>query len=284
MDIPCNKWEILRMREELKVFPELGPDSLPFSMEVFGTSYCDSTYEMTRACAYQTVIEYVISGTGTVESPHGIFHPKAGDSYLLRANEPHHYYSDDKDPWIKIWVNFQGKLIDPILDAYGLNSSTLLPGLNTYDYIKRIHNIASQDSLETEEMMDQCCRVFLELCQFIRKNIESQDKHTQVPKNIALLKEYLDTHLHERLSLEKCGEITFLSVSQTIRSFRNAYGVTPYEYLNQRRINTAKLLLRNSTLGIEEIAVQTGFPDHNYFSKYFKKKVGLSPTQFRKQQ
>ena len=51
MDIPCNKWEILRMREELKVFPELGPDSLPFSMEVFGTSYCDSTYEMTRACA-----------------------------------------------------------------------------------------------------------------------------------------------------------------------------------------------------------------------------------------
>jgi hypothetical protein len=113
-------------------------------MEVFGTSYCDSTYEMTRACAYQTVIEYVISGTGTVESPHGIFHPKAGDSYLLRANEPHHYYSDDKDPWIKIWVNFQGKLIDPILDAYGLNSSTLLPGLNTYDYIKRIHNIASQ--------------------------------------------------------------------------------------------------------------------------------------------
>ena len=51
-----------------------------------------------------------------------------------------------------------------------------------------------------------------------------------------------------------------------------------------RRINTAKLLLRNSTLGIEEIAVQTGFPDHNYFSKYFKKKVGVSPSRFRKQQ
>jgi AraC-like DNA-binding protein len=98
------------------------------------------------------------------------------------------------------------------------------------------------------------------------------------------LKEYLDNHLSERLNLEKCGEITFLSVSQTIRSFRNAYGVTPYEYLNQRRINTAKLLLRNSTLGIEEIAVQTGFPDHNYFSKYFKKKVGVSPSRFRKQQ
>jgi AraC-like DNA-binding protein len=284
MDIPCNKWEILRMREELKLFPELDHEHMPFAMEVFGISYCDGTYEMIRSCAELTVIEYVISGTGTVETPHGIFHPKAGDSYLLRANEPHHYYSDKNDPWVKIWVNFQGQLIAPILDAYGLTHSTLFPELNTYDYLKRIHNIAGSDTLETDTMMDQCCRVFLELCQFIRQHSVNTGKQTHVPKNIALLKEYLDDHIGERLTLEKCGEITYLSVSQTIRSFRSAYGVTPYEYLNQRRINIAKLLLRNSTLSIEEIATQTGFPDHNYFSKYFKKKVGLSPTQFRKQQ
>ena len=272
------------MREDLKVFPELDHNNMPFSMEVFGVSYCHGGYEMTRNCSHVTVIAYVLSGSGTVESPHGIFHPKAGDSFLLRANEPHHYYSDDEDPWIFVWLNLQGKLIDPILDTYGLNQTALFPGLNIQDYIMRVHDIGSKENLDTDTMMDMCCQVYLEMCQYIRQNMDAQDKLTHVPRNIAKLKEYLDSHLDERLSLDKCGEITFLSVSQTIRSFRNAYGVTPYEYLNQRRINTAKLLLRNSPLSIEEIAVQTGFPDHNYFSKYFKKKVGQSPSRFRKQQ
>ena len=131
--------------------------------------------------------------------------------------------------------------------------------------------------------MDECCKVFLELCQYIRNNLNAGELEKPVPRNISLLKEYLDVHLEERLTLEQCSEITHLSVSQTIRRFRSAYGMTPYEYLNQRRINTAKQLPQNSTLSIEEIAAQTGFPDHNYFSKYFKKKVGLSPSKFRKQ-
>ncbi len=130
--------------------------------------------------------------------------------------------------------------------------------------------------------MDQCCRVFLELCQYIRSNLNAGELDKPVLRNISLLKEYLDVHLEEQLNLKKCSEITFLSISQTIRRFRNAYGITPYEYLNQRRILTAKQLLQNSTLSIEEIATKTGFSDHNYFSKYFKKKVGLSPSKFRK--
>lgn len=96
------------------------------------------------------------------------------------------------------------------------------------------------------------------------------------------LKQHIDDHLSEHLDLAECTKITYLSISQTIRNFRAAYGVTPYEYLNQRRISTAKLLLTNSTMSIEEIAAQTGFPDRNYFSKYFKRKVGKSPSQFRK--
>lgn len=272
------------MREEVKVFPDLDHEHMPFAMECFGISYCDGDYEMTRTCADQTVVEYIISGTGTVESPHGIFHPSAGDSYILRSNEPHKYYSGKDDPWVKIWVNFRGNLISPILDSYGLTQTVLLPGLSLYDYLKRVHAIAGSDTLDIHTMMDQCGKVFLEMCQYIRANTTTLDQQHYVPRNIAILKEYLDSHMDERVTLEKCGEITYLSVSQTIRSFRSAYGVTPYEYLNIRRINTAKLLLANSTLSIEEIAIQTGFPDHNYFSKYFKKKVGVSPSRYRRQQ
>lgn len=283
MEISRIKREILRMREEKKDFLGIDYENMPFAMECFGISYCDGSYSMERTSAHLTVIEYVISGTGTVESPRGTFHPKAGDTYLLCANEPHKYYADPKYPWVKIWVNLQGKLITPILNAYGLTHSMYLPKLDTYEFIQRIHAIASPDDIDVDEAMDECCKVFLELCQYIRNNLNAGELEKPVPRNISLLKEYLDVHLEERLTLEKCSEITYLSVSQTIRRFRSAYGMTPYEYLNQRRINTAKQLLQNSTLSIEEIAAQTGFPDHNYFSKYFKKKVGVSPSKFRKQ-
>lgn len=272
------------MLEDVQVFPDLPHDDMPYSMNSLGTSYRDPTYLISRSCSDVTVIEYVVKGTGTVETPHGIFSPCAGDSYLLLANEPQKYYSDPNDPWEKVWINVQGRLIMPILEAYGLGQSMHLPKLNIGDFIKRIHAIAADDSLDAYTIMDKSCCVFLEMIQFIHQNMPHTDRHSHVPKNIALLKEYMDTHLSEHLTLEKCGEITYLSVSQTIRRFRNAYGMTPYEYLNQRRISTAKLLLMNSNLSIEEIAAQTGFPDRNYFSKYFKKKVGQSPSRFRKQQ
>lgn len=269
------------MTEEVTVFTDLDYEHMPLSMEACGVSYCDGSYIMTRNCATQTVIEYVIKGTGTIETPHGIFHPNAGDTYILRSNEPHRYYSDAADPWTKVWVNLQGLLISPTLDAYGIHQSMLLPGLNTKKFITNIHQLANS-GLDTDQMMHECCKVFLDLCQFLKKNRTPATKQINAPKNIVLLKEYLDTHLQEQLTLDKCAEIAYLSVSQTIRSFRSAYGMTPYEYLNQRRINTAKLLLCNTSLSVDEIAVRTGFPDHNYFSKYFKKKVGISPSKFRK--
>lgn len=271
------------MPEDVKVFPDLPHNEMPFSMNSLGISYPDENYMISRSCSDVTVIEYVIRGSGTVETSHGVFTASAGDSYLLRAEEPQKYYSNPDDPWEKIWINVQGTLIFPVLDAYGISRSMLLPKLNTYDHIRRIHEIAASETMDVASIMEQCSVVFLELVQYIHRNMPRMDRYSQVPQSIAALKEYLDSHMSEHLTLEKCGEITFLSVSQTIRCFRSTYGLTPYEYLNRRRISTAKLLLLNSNLSIEEIAVQTGFSDRNYFSKYFKKKVGKSPSQFRKQ-
>ncbi len=272
------------MWEDVKMYVNPDACKVPFALEGIGTSYCDGTYLISRPKSSVYVIEYVLQGSGTVVTPHGTFHPKAGDSYLLRANEPHKYYSSSEDPWVKIWVNMQGTLIAPILDCYGFTHSTHLPGINTHDLIKTIHDIARNDSFSNEAAMNRCAVVFLRLVQFLQQCMYTRQAEIQVPKNIARLKSYIDSHLDEALTLEKCSEITFLSVSQTIRSFRNAYGMPPYEYMNQQRIQTAKLLLRNSALSIQDIAFQLGFQDQNYFSKYFKKKCGQSPRKYRNYQ
>lgn len=284
MDNIRNKREILSMWEDVKMYTNLDVENMPFALEGIGTSYCDGTYLMSRPYSVVYVVEYILQGTGTVETPNGTFHPKAGDSYLLRAGEPCKYYSSAEDPWVKIWVNVQGSLVGPMLDSYGFKQSTHLPGVNSHDLIKSIHDIARNSSLSPEVAINRCCISFLRLVQFLQQSVCAQASQVHIPKNIARLKTYIDGHLDEQLTLEKCSEITYLSISQTIRSFRAAYGMPPYEYLNQQRVQTAKLLLRNSALSIQDIATQLGFQDQNYFSKYFKKKCGKSPRQYRNYQ
>lgn len=96
------------------------------------------------------------------------------------------------------------------------------------------------------------------------------------------LKAWLDNHIYVKTTVEELSRQIFRSPSQAIRIFRSAYGVTPYEYLLGKRIETAKLLLKNTSLPVTEIADRLQFADRHYFSNFFKGRVGVSPAAFRK--
>jgi len=72
-----------------------------------------------------------------------------------------------------------------------------------------------------------------------------------------------------------------LSTFHFFRSFREAFGITPHQYLLQKRLKHAAGLLANKNLLLSEIAYQCGFPDLFSFSKAFKKFSGYSPSVFR---
>lgn len=255
-------------------------EQMPFLIKCFGTSQEDEERQNVNSALTTNIMAYVVEGAGTVESSDGVMHLNAGDSYLIRADQTYKCYSDSEKPWVRIWVEFSGKIVAPILDAYGLTHSMRFEGISIQDHVKRIHNTAITFA-NRELMMEQCCDIFVKMCQYIRQEMLVQKKEPIAVPDIAVLKEYLDTHLSERFSLEKCSEIVSLSVSQTIRRFRAAYGMPPYEYLNQRRIETAKQLLMETTYSVQKIAELIGFQDPYYFSKYFKKKCGKSPNSYR---
>lgn len=63
--------------------------------------------------------------------------------------------------------------------------------------------------------------------------------------------------------------------------FRKEFNISPKKYILISRLNSAKELLLNSSLSISDIAQQTGFSDSNYFSRYFKRITGYTPTEFK---
>jgi len=82
-------------------------------------------------------------------------------------------------------------------------------------------------------------------------------------------------------NLEEIANSCGMSRSDFFKKFRESYGCSPMEYRNNLVISKAKVLLCSTCLQIQEIAYQLNFQDHYYFTKFFRKCTGLTPSDFR---
>lgn len=95
--------------------------------------------------------------------------------------------------------------------------------------------------------------------------------------------DFLHAHYHEQISLNEVAEHAFVSTYYISRMFKRETGKNFVDYLNDIRIEKAKELLKDVSLKNYEVAEKVGIPDAHYFSRLFKKHVGLTPTEFREQ-
>ena len=111
-----------------------------------------------------------------------------------------------------------------------------------------------------------------------------QGNSSNAPKkmDISIVKSFLDEHYSENLSLESVASQFFIDKHYLARLFKEQYGVTLVTYLQQVRITHAKRMLRFTDKSIEEIGLECGIGELNYFSRVFKKLEGVSPSEFRR--
>lgn len=94
---------------------------------------------------------------------------------------------------------------------------------------------------------------------------------------------YIESHLDQELSIDQLSQISYLNPRQLNRIFQKHYKKTVTEYINDCRLAKARELLCFSSLTITEIAENLGFRSIHYFSRFFKKREGISPSQYRSQ-
>lgn len=100
--------------------------------------------------------------------------------------------------------------------------------------------------------------------------------------NIAKAASYIENHFNESISVAKLAELSHYSERHFMRIFKSAYNCPPIEYIINLRINRACAMLKEPSATISETAEKCGFDDVNYFSRLFKKRVGISPSEYRK--
>jgi len=95
--------------------------------------------------------------------------------------------------------------------------------------------------------------------------------------------QYIRTHYHEDLSLEKVASVVYLNPAYFSQLFKQKTGQGFKEYIIQLRLERAKELLQDPYLKIADIAERVGYQDMRHFTQVFRKKHALTPTEYRRQ-
>ena len=95
------------------------------------------------------------------------------------------------------------------------------------------------------------------------------------------VKDFIVKNFDKELTMEELSKRFFISKSHLGHSFKREYGVSPIRFMIETRIEQAKVLLLCTDKNITEISSEIGFSNSNYFTFYFTKQVGVSPSEFR---
>lgn len=260
-------------REEFALYTGEGIPG--FSPLLSGITWPNPSYEIKRSCGECFVFEYVMEGKGFVWQRDELLTLQKGDAYVLHEGEFHHYFSDPKDPWKKIWFNVSGSLVRHLLSDYGLDGTVKIPSFKDESHLSAIFHTMKK---EPAQCADELALLLHRYIQALSRSIGRQSK---TPSLALAIKNYIEQNLTLPLSIDDMADHVHLSRSRAIHLFKETYGVTPYHYYLTQKGELACTLLRCTTLSIQEISQQLGFSDYHHFSGFFRKWYGISPSRYR---
>ena len=187
--------------------------------------------------------------------------------------------------WSLRWCHFYGPSMPAIYAKYcERGGQPVISGADVSQYaaiLSDIYTLASSSDYIRDMRINGMLNDLLTL---LMESSWHHEAHSNAPKkmDISLVKSFLDEHYNEKLSLESVASHFFIDKHYLARLFKEQYGVTLLTYLQQVRITHAKRMLRFTDKSIEEIGLECGIGELNYFSRVFKKLEGVSPSEFRR--
>jgi len=145
------------------------------------------------------------------------------------------------------------------------------------EYIRSEISFGMQNALTPDGLKNSVCIPICEAMEYLKESKKQQDN-----KPIRLAKQYVEKHYSDQIKLEDVANEVYLSPAYFSNIFKKETGQNFIDFITDYRIKAAKDLLRDSDLSINEIADKVGYGEQRYFSKLFKKSVGIKPTEYRK--
>ena len=249
-------------------------------------------------------IKYVASGEGTYYANGKKFMVREGE-YIIGNDFTKSIVQINQEKVVEgICIDISTQIVSDVAEYYDLQASNLKEfllsdqffvnrynvkntsiGYSLSEINKKIKNGSFASSLQEQELFYSLAESIITDQRFIFDHLNNLDfkkniTNEEVFRSILQAKNFIDEHISENLSLDDISLNIGISKYHFIRVFKQAFGVSPYQYQKRIRLDRAKLDLTQG-ISILETAIKYGFSDVPTFSKAFKQQFNLTPGAIR---
>jgi len=206
-----------------------------------------------------------------------------GDLYAIDADEAHAGWAEAPTGWSQrtIYIGLE-RLLSSLGEGYGAPAAINGPvirdeTMSSLFFELHRHVERSRSRLHRDELV----LAFAErLATRHMQSAPARSWRAAEPRAVRIVRDYLDQHLDERVSLDDLVEAVGVPRFRLYRAFERATGMTPHAYQRQARVRRAIELLKTGA-SLADIAVAAGFSDQAHFTRSFHARMALTPGAFR---
>ena len=223
------------------------------------------------------LVELVVSGSGSVQCGERREECHAGDIYFCPPGIDNFYWPNRHDPWTKIFFVVYGEMADMLFSRYGFNDFTVIRDASSlHNFFSDLVNLRKRSEKVIDILASSLVHRFLAEARLF---LDERARHQKTPAY--KLREELESKREEHFRINDYARKVGLTREYLIRHFKDTFGESPYEFLQNKRMETAMQLLRHTNFTIKEISFRLHFCDPGYFSTYFKHRFGCTPKEWR---
>lgn len=230
------------------------------------------------------IFQYTLNGYGEIQAGEKTVRIGPGEAFIVKVPGDHCYYlPEESDEWEFLFITLVGSKANECWD-YLINQFDLHLVLEDAApllfLLQKIYQFAVKEGIEDSFTSSAFAYEFIMGLYRFSKGMDQVK--TELPDDIRSAIHFMTVHYGEPLTLDEIAHHAGLSKYYFTNKFQKQMNTTPIQYLTKLRIQKAMELLVTTNKTLHEIAMDTGYDNANYFSKVFKKTIGMSADSFRK--
>lgn len=232
------------------------------------------------------LIHYILKGSGFYQTGGKSCTVKAGSIFCIFPGDIVYYDTDLADPWSFCWFSFNGTKAEEYVRQIGLSRAKPVLVVGESSSIPALMDILLE-AYQTQPSVGVFQRQasLFQLLAALEDSYGQSGKTPIVPRlspsSVEKAIAFISYNYHKAVSIAELARHVGLERSYFSKLFNTTMGCPPQIFLQKYRIEKAQLLLKTTGLSIGEVCECVGFSDIFYFSRIFKKSVGLCPTKYR---
>ena len=259
----------------------------PIILDYYGSEQCTPGYRFGPFVRTSFVLHMVISGCGCLYKGQDTYPVHAGEAFLIYPEEVTTYQADQADPWKYMWIGFHGYKVESMMAQAGFSLTSPVIRLQDIRTVEETMNrlleakeLTYINELKRMSFLYTLLVLLTEGHQVPARPVLSAadtDHRKYVDAAATILMDTARTHIRISDVARSIG----ISRSYLTHIFRKELGISPQEFLSAYRMEKAASLLGTTDSPVNVIAAEVGYPDALAFSKAFRKRFDMSPTDYR---